>query len=280
MIDGRKVIVVMPAYNAEQTLPWVYQDLPHEIIDGIIVVDDDSGDATVATARALGLTIIKHDKNLGYGGNQKTCYTAALERGADIVVMVHPDYQYSPKLCGAIAWMIASGEYDFVLASRTLGKGALTGGMPWWKYISNRFLTAFENFLLNMRLSEYHTEYRAFSRRVLETLPLLENSDDFVFDNQMLAQAIYFKFRIGEISCPTRYMPEASSVNFRQSCKYGFGVLWTSIAYRMQAMGLRKDCIFAEDGRKLFWGTSGERGRLISPALSETISEGKRHNPV
>ena len=263
MINGRRLVVVMPAYNAAQTLERSYAELPHEIVDEVIVVDDNSRDDTVATAASLGLTTIKHSHNLGYGGNQKTCYTAALERGADIVVMVHPDYQYSPRLCGALAWMIASDEFDVVLGSRILGKGAREGGMPWWKYFSNRFLTAAENILLSMKLSEYHTGYRAFTRRVLESLPLHENSDDFVFDNQMLAQAVYFKFRIGEVSCPTRYMPEASSINFSRSVKYGLGVLGTAVAFRLQTIGLARFPIFAADGRKLDVGTLPARGQLM-----------------
>jgi glycosyltransferase involved in cell wall biosynthesis len=263
MIKNRKLVVVMPAYNAAQTLVRSVAELPHEIVDEVIVVDDDSRDDTVATAAALGVTTIKHLKNLGYGGNQKTCYTAALERGADIVVMVHPDYQYSPRLCGALAWMIASDEFDVVLGSRILGKGAREGGMPWWKYFSNRFLTASENLLISMKLSEYHTGYRAFSRQVLESLPLHEDSDDFVFDNQMLVQAVYFKFRIGEVSCPTRYTPEASSINFRRSVQYGFGVLGTALAYRAQVLGLARFSIFNAAGRKLVLGSSQGRGELI-----------------
>lgn len=262
MIEGHRLIVVMPAYNAAQTLLKSYEELPHEIVDEVIVVDDHSRDDTVELSRRLGLTTIQHNHNLGYGGNQKTCYTAALERGADIVVMVHPDYQYSPRLCGAMAWMVASGEYDMVLASRILGTGALKGGMPRYKYVANRFLTAAENILLGMKLSEYHTGYRAFARPVLETLALNENSDDFVFDNQMIAQAVYHKFRIGEISCPTRYMPEASSINFRRSCTYGMGVLATGLAYRLQVMGLRDDRIFSGE-RRLVLGTSRERGQYL-----------------
>ncbi len=266
MINGKKLVVVMPAYNAEQTLVQTYNDLPHDIVDEVILVDDHSRDHTIDVARTLGIqTIIRHNQNTGYGGNQKTCYTAALESGADIVVMVHPDYQYSPKLCGAISWMIASGEYDMVLASRILGRGALQGGMPIWKYIANRFLTAFENLLLgDVKLSEYHTGYRAFTRKVLETLPLAENSDDFVFDNQMIAQAVAFKFNLGEISCPTRYMPEASSINFKRSVKYGFGVLGTSLAYRLDRMGIVRSAIFRDEGRRLEPGTSAQRGEVIS----------------
>ncbi len=252
MIHQKKLVVVMPAYNAEQTLIQTYEELPHEIIDEVILVDDYSQDRTVELAEQLGgNTVIRHKKNLGYGANQKTCYSVALQHGADIVVMVHPDYQYSPKLCGAIAWMVASGEYDMVLASRILGNQAIRGGMPIWKYIANRFLTAFENLLLGIKLSEYHTGYRAFSREVLLALPLNENTDDFAFDNQMIVQAAYFGFQIGEISCPTRYMPEASSINFRRSVKYGFGVLGASIAYRLHRWGLRKARILAKDGQRL-----------------------------
>lgn len=251
MIDGKRLVVVMPAYNAVRTLRRTYEDLPHDIVDEVIVVDDASNDDTAAVARELGLTVIVHERNLGYGANQKTCYTAALDRGADIVVMVHPDYQYSPKLCGPIAWMIASGEYDVVLASRILGNGALDGGMPVWKYVANRALTLVENLVLGAKLSEYHTGYRAFSREVLEALPLHENSNDFVFDNQMIAQALRFDFRVGEISCPTRYEPESSSINFRRSCTYGFGVLGTSLAYRLDVLGVRKSRLFARDGRRL-----------------------------
>ncbi|MBI5880100.1 MAG: glycosyltransferase family 2 protein [Chloroflexi bacterium] len=280
MINGQRLVVVMPAYNAAQTLARSYGELPLEIVDEVILVDDASRDDTVEQARALGVTVIRHDRNTGYGGNQKTCYTAALERGADIVVMVHPDYQYSPKLCGALAWMIASNEFDVVLGSRILGRGALKGGMPWWKYVSNRFLTAAENILLQMKLSEYHTGYRAFSRRVLETLPLYENSDDFVFDNQMLAQAVFFNFRIGEVSCPTRYMPEASSINFRRSVTYGLGVLGTALSFRLHRSGLRRDPIFEAGGRKLTVGTSEARGRLVAPLrASESAAQrdtGKR----
>jgi glycosyltransferase involved in cell wall biosynthesis len=267
MINGKKLVVVMPAYNAAQTLVKTYEELPHEIVDEVILVDDHSRDHTIEVASKLGIaTIIRHDQNLGYGGNQKTCYTAALESGADIVVMVHPDYQYSPRLCGAISWMIASGEYDMVMASRILGRGALKGGMPIWKYIANRFLTAFENIFVDVKLSEYHTGYRAFTRQVLETLPLQENSDDFVFDNQMIAQAVAFGFNLGEISCPTRYMPEASSINFRRSVKYGFGVLGTSLAYRLHKWGIVHSPVFEAKGRKLEVGSLERRGKVIAPS--------------
>jgi len=264
MINGQKLIVVMPAYNAEQTLIQTYQELPHEIVDEVILVDDGSSDRTVELAKELGInTVIQHRKNLGYGGNQKTCYTVALQNGADIVVMVHPDYQYSPKLCGAIAWMVASGEYDAVLASRILGNQTLTGGMPMYKYIANRALTFIENLLLGIKLSEYHTGYRAFSRDVLTTLPLEENTDDFAFDNQMIVQTTQFGFRIGEISCPTRYMPEASSISFRRSVKYGFGVLGAAFAFRLHRMGLRHARTLADDGQTLYYQEGKGRADYI-----------------
>lgn len=252
MIYGKKLAVVMPAYNAAKTLEKTFNELPHEIVDFVILVDDASRDNTVEVARQLGIgDVIRHDKNKGYGGNQKTCYRRALERGADIVVMLHPDYQYSPHLCGAMAWMVASGEYDAVLASRILGNQTLRGGMPIWKYISNRFLTAFENILLGIKLSEFHTGYRAFTKEVLTSLPLEENSDDFVFDNQMIAQIAYFNFRIGEISCPTVYNDDASSISFSRSVKYGFGVLNTSLVYRMNRLGIKHDPFLAKTGKKL-----------------------------
>jgi glycosyltransferase involved in cell wall biosynthesis len=216
MLANKKITVVLPAYNAAQTLRQTFDEIPHDIVDDIILIDDASHDATVEMARRLGIPTIRHDRNRGYGGNQKTCYTAALARGADVVVMLHPDYQYTPKLVTAMASMIASGEFDVVLGSRILGRGALVGGMPVYKYISNRFLTLFENIIIGQKLSEYHTGYRAWSRAVLERLPLLHNSDDFEFDNQMLVQSVFFGFRIGEVSCPTKYFPEASSINFRR----------------------------------------------------------------
>ena len=237
MINGRRVIVVLPAYNAGKTLERTIAEIPPGIVDECLVVDDASRDDTVAQARRLGIPCIVHSQNRGYGGNQKTCYTEALRRGADIVIMLHPDYQYSPRLIGAMAWQVASGEYDIVLGSRILGTGDLKGGMPLYKYVANRFLTAVENILLGIKLSEFHTGYRAFSRRVLETLPLNENSDDFVFDNQVLAQAVAFGFSIGEISCPTKYFPEASSINFRRSVTYGFGVLGTALALSTAPVG-------------------------------------------
>jgi glycosyltransferase involved in cell wall biosynthesis len=251
MILGNKLVVVMPAYNAEKTLRQTYDELPHEYVDAVILVDDASKDSTAAVARELGIRTIIHGENKGYGGNQKTCYREALNQGADIVVMIHPDYQYSPRLATAMCSMIASGHYDVVLGSRILGGKSLRGGMPLYKYISNRFLTLFENLVLGIRLSEYHTGYRAFSRKVLETLPLNENSDDFVFDNEMLAQSVYFGFRIGEISCPTRYFEDASSINFRRSVQYGLGVLATSIKYRLKKWGAGKYPIFSPAGKKL-----------------------------
>jgi glycosyltransferase involved in cell wall biosynthesis len=251
VIGGLRVCVVMPAYNAEKTLRRTVAEIDRAVADDLILVDDGSTDETANLARELGLHVLVHEKNRGYGGNQKTCYAEALKRGADIVVMLHPDYQYSPKLLPAMAGMVASGHFDAVLGSRVLGVGAIAGGMPIWKYVANRFLTATENVLLGYKLAEYHTGYRAFSRRLLLTLPLEENSDDFVFDNQMIAQAIWFGFHIGEISCPARYFPEASSINFRRSMKYGFGVLGTALQYRAIRIGLASSPRFADSGRKL-----------------------------
>lgn len=256
MINKQKIIVVMPAYNAAKTLQQTYSELPFDIVDEVLLVDDGSSDDTVQLARQLGLTTFLHSKNMGYGKNQKTCYREALKRGADIVVMVHPDYQYSPKLVTPLAGMIAFGEYDAVIASRILGNGALEGGMPVYKYIANRFLTAFQNLLTGQKLSEYHTGFRAFSRQVLEALPLEENTNDFAFDNEMLAQIIFFKYRIGEISCPTRYFDEASSINFSRSVRYGFGVLSVSLQFRLQKMGLGSFKLFANDGCRLEAGSS------------------------
>lgn len=241
----------MPAYNAERTLERTLRDVPPGVVDQLLLVDDCSRDGTVREAKRLGIPYVVHEQNRGYGGNQKTCYTEALRRGADIVVMLHPDYQYAPTLIGAMAWLVASGEFDVVLGSRILGKGALAGGMPLYKYVANRGLTFVENVLLNLKLSEYHTGYRAFSREVLETLPLEECSDDFVFDNQMLAQCAAFDFTIGEISCPTRYFAEASSINFRRSVRYGLGVLGTAVRYRLDRWGVRRDALFRREGRRL-----------------------------
>jgi len=251
VIAGKKVCVVMPAFNAERTLRQTTAEIDRSVVDDVVLVDDASSDETVAVARELGLHQVVHPQNRGYGGNQKTCYIEALARGADIVVMLHPDYQYSPRLIPAIAGMVASGHFDCALGSRILGVGALRGGMPLWKYVANRFLTFFENLLLGYKLAEYHTGYRAFSRRLLETLPLEENSDDFVFDNQMLAQALWFGFDIGELSCPARYFPEASSINFRRSVRYGLGVVGTAVQFRLAKLGLVRPARFSEQGRRL-----------------------------
>jgi glycosyltransferase involved in cell wall biosynthesis len=237
-MSGKRICVVMPAYNAAKTLRKTYAEIDRNVVDDVILVDDASRDDTVGIARELGIHYIVHPKNRGYGGNQKTCYREALNRGADIVVMLHPDYQYSPLLLPAISGMLVSGHFDISLGSRILGVGALAGGMPIWKYAANRLLTATENMMLGYKLAEYHTGYRAFTRRVLETLPLEENSDDFVFDNQMLAQALWYGFHIGEISCPTRYFEEASSINFRRSVTYGFGVLGTGLEFRLAKWSL------------------------------------------
>lgn len=251
MLNGKRIFVVMPAYNAAKTLQQTFNEVPHEIVDHVLLVDDQSSDETVELAGKLGVTTFVHKANLGYGRNQKTCYREALRRGADIIVMLHPDYQYSPKLVTAMASLIAYGEYEVVLASRILGKGALSGGMPLYKYVSNRLLTVIQNVLLNFKLSEYHTGYRAFSREVLSALPLEENSDGFVFDNEILAQVIYTGRRIGEVSCPTKYFPEASSINFAASVKYGLGVLATSVKFRLQRMHIARFRIFRPQGRRL-----------------------------
>ena len=245
MLLGLRVTVVLPAYNAARTLRQTFAEIPHDIVDDIILTDDHSRDDTAAIARDLDIHTIEHENNRGYGGNQKTCYAAALARGADIVVMLHPDYQYAPKLVAAMASMIASDQYDVVLGSRILGRGALAGGMPRYKYLFNRMLTLIENILVAQKLSEYHTGYRAWSRKVLESLPIELCSEDFVFDNQMLAQSIYAGFRIGEISCPTRYFPEASSINFRRSVVYGLGVLRTAAQFRLHRWGVARSPIFA-----------------------------------
>ncbi|PIQ95652.1 MAG: glycosyl transferase family 2 [Nitrospinae bacterium CG11_big_fil_rev_8_21_14_0_20_56_8] len=254
MLLGNKIIVVLPAYNAAKTLERTYHELPHDYVDEVILVDDHSHDDTSRISRNLGLKTITHEKNLGYGGNQKTCYREALNRGADIVIMVHPDYQYSPRLVTALASMVASGEYDMVLGSRIIGGNVLSGGMPVYKYFANRVLTLAQNLLLGAKLSEYHTGFRAFHRKVLETLPLEENSDDFVFDNEMIVQALYFGFRIGEISCPTKYFEEASSINFRRSVVYGCGVLRTTLEFLLQKAGIKRSRIFKPDGNKLKQG--------------------------
>ncbi len=241
----------MPAYNASGTLEQTYSEIPFEFVDEVILVDDASRDDTAEVARRLGIETIVHPQNRGYGGNQKTCYKAALSRGADVVIMLHPDYQYTPKLLTAMASLVAVGQYDIVLGSRILCNGALKGGMPFYKYACNRALTATQNLLIGMKLSEYHTGYRAFSREVLLHLPLEENSDDFVFDNQMLTQAVYFGYSIGEIACPAKYFEEASSINFRRSVIYGFGVLATSFACLFQRLGVLRRPIFSREGRKI-----------------------------
>ena len=245
MLLGNRIAVVLPAYNAANTLRQTFAEIPHDIVDDVILTDDHSRDDTAAIARELGIHTLEHAFNRGYGGNQKTCYAAALARGADIVVMLHPDYQYTPKLVTAMASMIASDQYDVVLGSRILGRGALVGGMPKYKYLSNRVLTLLENILVGQKLSEYHTGYRAWSRRVLERLPIELCSEDFVFDNEMLAQAIYADFRVGEMSCPTHYFPEASSINFRRSVVYGIGVLTTAVRFRLHRWGVAQSPIFA-----------------------------------
>jgi glycosyltransferase involved in cell wall biosynthesis len=250
MINNKRIAVVMPAYNAERTLEATVAELP-ELVDLRILVDDHSHDNTADLARKLGLLVFEHDRNYGYGRNQQTCYREALAAGADVVIMLHPDYQYTPLLVTAMASMVAYDVYDVVLASRIIGGRALLGGMPLYKYISNRLLTAFENLFLRVKLSEYHTGYRAFTRKVLTELPLLENSDDFVFDNQMLAQCVHFGFRIGEVSCPTKYFAEASSINFRRSVKYGFGVVGTALQFALQKAGLLNLPRFSPKGRKL-----------------------------
>ena len=250
MINGQRLAVVLPAYNAARTLAATVGELP-DIVDERILVDDASRDDTAAIAAQLGLSTFVHDANYGYGRNQTTCYREALNAGADVVVMVHPDYQYTPLLVTAMASMIAYGVYDVVIGSRILGGTARSGGMPLYKYVANRFLTAWQNLFLGAKLSEYHTGYRAFSRKVLETLPLLENSDDFVFDNEMLAQCVYFGFRIGEVSCPTKYFAEASSIDFQRSVHYGLGVLGTTAKFFLQRRGLGRFRIFDEKGKRL-----------------------------
>jgi glycosyltransferase involved in cell wall biosynthesis len=240
MLHGRKIVVVLPAYFAAGTLERTYAEIPRDVVDEVLLVDDASTDGTAELARSLGIRTHQHDRNRGYGANQKTCYRAALELGADIVVMLHPDYQYDPRLIPAMAAMVASDIYDVVLGSRILGGQAITGGMPRYKYFANRVLTLVENWMVGAKLSEYHTGYRAYSRRVLETLPLDRNSDDFVFDNEVIVQAVAAGFRIGEVSCPARYFPEASSISFKRSVRYGFGVLRVGIQYRLARWGLAK----------------------------------------
>jgi glycosyltransferase involved in cell wall biosynthesis len=262
MFRDKKVVVVMPAYNAAKTLRQTYQEVrDQQIVDDVILVDDGSKDDTVSVARSLqGIHVHVHDVNKGYGGNQKTCYRLALEVGADIVIMIHPDYQYTPKLIPAMVSIIGNGLHPCVLGSRILGGYALKGGMPFWKYVSNRWLTLLENLFLGAKLSEYHTGYRAFSREVLERLHLADNSDDFVFDNQMLAQILWHGFTIAEVSCPTKYFPEASSINLRRSIKYGFGCLGTGLRFRLAKWGLL--------GSKLF--PPATAASLTAPASAES----------
>jgi glycosyltransferase involved in cell wall biosynthesis len=245
MLNGKKIVVVMPAYKAAKTVERTYREIPFDIVDEVILVDDHSPDETSEVARKIGINhVIRHEKNRGYGGNQKTCYNTALSLGADIVIMVHPDYQYTPKLIPSMSYLIANGLYHVVLGSRILGKGALRGGMPMYKYIANRFLTLFQNILMNQKLSEYHTGYRAFSREVLEKVNFDLNSEDFVFDNQMLAQICFEGYEIAEVTCPTKYFDEASSINFKRSSVYGLGVMRTSILYFFNKLGLAKSAIF------------------------------------
>jgi len=244
MVRNRKIVVVLPAYNAEKTLVTTYREIPFDIVDEVILVDDASVDHTVAVAKDLKIRTIVHGKNLGYGGNQKSCYRAALECGADIVVMLHPDYQYTPKLIPAMVFLLISGEYDVVLGSRILGGKAIQGGMPIYKYVNNRMLTLIQNVLMSQKLSEYHTGYRAFTRKVLEAVSLDDNSNDFVFDNQMLSQILYAGFRVGEITCPAKYFPEASSINLSRSIKYGLGCLRTAVMFRLNKLGIIKSKLF------------------------------------
>jgi len=268
MIDGQRVFVVLPAYNAAGTLERTYREIPLGLVDEVILVDDASRDRTVELARDLGIRhVIVHETNRGYGANQKSCYRRALSLGADIVVMLHPDYQYTPRLIGAMAALISSGLYDCVLGSRILGTGALRGGMPLYKYIGNRFLTCAQNLLMRHKLSEYHTGYRAFSRRVLETLPLDEDSDDFVFDNEMLTQVIWFGYAIAEITCPTLYTAESSSISFWRSVRYGIGVLRTAWRFRLQRLGLATCPFLDPAGRRL----EPERAREPAAELAEAV---------
>ena len=251
MINGKRVVVIMPAYNAEKTLRKTYNEVPHDIVDEIILTDDASQDRTAEVSRELNIKTFVHMQNKGYGGNQKTCYQEALRAGSDIVIMLHPDYQYTPKLITAMASMIAYGVFDAVIASRILGNKALQGGMPLYKYIANRFLTTAENLIIKQKLSEYHTGYRAFSAEVLEKIPLLENSDDFVFDNEMLLQTMYFGFNVGEVSCPAKYFDEASSISFRRSMTYGIGVIQTAAKYFISKQRINGYQIFNPNGKKL-----------------------------
>lgn len=251
MINGKKIVVIMPAYNAEKTLEMTFNEIYHDFVDEVILVDDNSLDNTKELSKKLNITTILHDVNLGYGANQKSCYRAALRANADIVIMLHPDYQYTPKLIPAIACMMAFDEYDAVIASRMLTNSAKKGGMPTYKYIANKFLTAFQNFFLGEKLSEYHTGFRGFTKEVLTALPLDSCDNDFIFDNEMLALIYYYGFNIGEISCPTKYFPEASSINFKRSCKYGLGVLKVSMQYALAKAGFFKSKIFKHNAKRL-----------------------------
>jgi len=271
LLHGRRIVVVMPAYNAERTLRKTYAEIPNDVVDEVLLTDDASRDETVRVARELGITTFVHAHNRGYGANQKTCYAAALERGADIAVMLHPDYQYTPRLITAMAALIAADVYDVVLGSRILVGSAMRGGMPLYKYVSNRALTLVENLLIGSKLSEFHTGYRAFSRRVLETLPLLEGSDDFVFDNQMLLQALYLGFRVGEISCPAKYEEDSSSIGFRRSVVYGFGVLGTAMRFRLAKWGVVRARIFDPAGKKL-----AVPAQLVDQAAAPAAAAGAR----
>lgn len=270
-LQGKRVAVVLPAYNAAATLERTYGEIPREIVDYVLLVDDASQDETVEIARRLNLKLFQHTRNQGYGANQKTCYREALKLNADIFIMLHPDYQYSPALIPAMASMVASGHYDLVLASRILGGRALEGGMPLYKYVANRILTFIENLMTGAKLSEYHTGYRAFSATVLRTLPLAENSDDFLFDNQILVQALHFGFRIGEVSCPTRYFPEASSIGVKAGFRYGWGVLRAALQYRLQRLGLFHFAIFDKRGRRL----DSLNRDIIQDEKGRSVNQGK-----
>lgn len=270
MLNGQKVVVVMPAYNAERTLRQTYAEIPHDVVDDVILVDDANQDGTVAVACELGLKCVLHPTNAGYGANQKTCYRSALELGADVVVMVHPDYQYTPKLITAMAAMITSGLYHAVLGSRVLGRGALAGGMPLYKYIANRVLTLIQNLCLPQKLTEYHSGYRAFSRTVLTRLPLEENSDDFVFDNEMIVQLIFFGYEIAEITCPAKYFENASSINFWRSIRYGIAVLRATARYRLARAGIRIHPTLRPDGATLF--VDRERATRLRDSTDVSVS--------
>jgi len=251
MLNGNKIIVVMPAYNAEKTLKKTYSEIPMDLVDDVLLVDDKSDDRTVAMAAELGIKTCVHDMNKGYGANQKTCYREALKRGADIIIMLHPDYQYPARLIPAMAGLLASGVFDIAMGSRILGGMALKGGMPYYKYAANRVLTAIDNLITGQKLSEYHSGYRAFKRDVLMRLPLLENSNDFIFDNEILMQAAYFGYKIGEVTSPTNYNKEASSISFRRSVIYGFGILATGLKFLAQKLNLAKFRIFEPEGKKI-----------------------------